>query len=151
MTNIQNRTLQNIRTVSCTVTAALNPDRPVDNLREVAQLLDLVLVSVNYPEVSGQPWLPEVAGKIICLVQFLKQSNSPDKIQFINGSMTSEKISEVYWTGMRVFFSGSAIFNYPGSLIEGLKSLRSAVKPGTFQFLVLPTRLLNAAWDIKHR
>ena len=121
------RTLQSIRAAGCKAGVALNPATPIESLREVVHLLDLVLVLGNNPGFSGQAWLPEMAGKIRRLTQFLKQSDSPAIIQ-VDGGMTARTLPEAYQAGARVFVSGSAIFGYPSGIAEGIKSLRAAVK-----------------------
>ena len=89
-------------------------------------MLDLVLVLGNNPGFSGQAWLPEMAGKISRLAQFLNQSGSSAIIQ-VDGGMTTDTLPQAYQAGARVFVSGSAIFGYPGGIADGLKSLRASV------------------------
>jgi ribulose-phosphate 3-epimerase len=121
------RTLQNIRAFGCKVGAALNPATPVESLREVVHLLDLLLVLGNNPGFSGQSWFPEMAGKISRAAQFLEQANSSAIIQ-VDGGMTALTLPEAYRAGARVFVSGSAIFGYAGGIAEGVKSLRQAIQ-----------------------
>ena len=120
------RTLQGIRAAGCKAGVALNPATPIESLREVAHLLDLVLVLGNNPGFSGQAWLPDMAGKIRRLAQFLMQLDSPAIIQ-VDGGMTAQTLPEAYQAGARAFVSGSAIFGHPGGIADGLKSLRVAV------------------------
>jgi len=89
-------------------------------------LLDLVLVLGTNPGFSGQSWLPEMAGKVSRVAQFLKQTGSSAVIQ-VDGGMTAQTLLGAYQAGARAFVSGSAIFNHPGGIAAGLKSLRDAV------------------------
>jgi ribulose-phosphate 3-epimerase len=118
------RTLQSIRAAGCKAGVALNPATPVESLREVLHLLDLVLILGNNPGFSGQSWLPEMAGKINRVAQFLKEAGSSAIIQ-VDGGMTAQTLPEAYQAGARAFVSGSAIFGCPGGITEGIKSLRS--------------------------
>ncbi len=118
------RTLQTIRARGCKAGVALNPATPVENLREVIHLLDLVLVLGNNPGFSGQGWFPEMAAKISRVARFLEQAGSSAIIQ-VDGGMTAQTISEAYQAGARAFVSGSAIFGHPGGIAEGICSLRN--------------------------
>jgi ribulose-phosphate 3-epimerase len=120
------RTLQGIQATGCKVGAALNPATPVESLREVIHLLDLILILGNNPGFSGQGWFPEMAGKINRLAQFLQMTGSAAMIQ-VDGGMTAEMLPDAYEAGARVFVSGSAIFGHPDGIAEGMKSLRELV------------------------
>jgi ribulose-phosphate 3-epimerase len=118
------RTLQNIRAGGCKAGVALNPATPIENLREVAHLFDLVLVLGNNPGFSGQSWLPEMTGKIRRVVQFLEQAGSPAMVQ-VDGGITAETLPDARKAGAQVFVSGSAIFKHPDGITRGIQSLRS--------------------------
>lgn len=121
------RTLQSIRAAGCKAGAALNPATPVESLREVIHLLDLVLVLGNNPGFSGQGWFPEMAGKICRVTQFLKEINSSALIQ-VDGGMTPQTLPEAYRAGACAFVSGSAIFGHPSGIAEGIESLRRSIR-----------------------
>lgn len=121
------RTLQTIRSAGCKAGVALNPATPVESLREVIHLLDLILVLGTNPGFSGQNWLPEMAGKVNRLAKFLEQAGSSAIIQ-VDGGMTAQTLPEAYQAGARAFVSGSAVFGHPGGIAEGVKSLRAVVE-----------------------
>ena len=121
------RTLQTIRAAGCKAGVALNPATPIESLREVVHLLDLVLVLGNNPGFSGQGWFPEMAAKISRVAHFLEQAGSSAIIQ-VDGGMTAQTLPEAYRAGARAFVSGSAIFGHPGGIAVGIKSLRSVVE-----------------------
>jgi ribulose-phosphate 3-epimerase len=120
------RTLQSIRAAGCRAGAALNPGTPVESLREVIHLLDLVLILGNNPGFSGQGWFPEMAKKIRRVTQFLKVSHSSAIIQ-VDGGMTAETLPEAYQAGTRAFVSGSAIFRHSNGIASGIRCLRETV------------------------
>ncbi|RPJ27630.1 MAG: ribulose-phosphate 3-epimerase [Chloroflexi bacterium] len=120
------RTLQSIRAGGCKAGAALNPATPVESLREVIHLLDLVLVLGNNPGFSGQGWFPEMAAKIGRVAQFLDQCNSSAIIQ-VDGGITAETLNDAWLAGARAFVSGSAIFGHPGGITNGIQFLRKQV------------------------
>jgi ribulose-phosphate 3-epimerase len=122
------RTLQTIRAAGCKAGAALNPATPVESLREVIHLLDLVLALGNNPGFSGQSWFPEMAAKIRRAADWLKQVGSPAMIQ-VDGGMTAQTLPEAWRAGARVFVSGSAIFNRPEGIAAALDALRESVNP----------------------
>jgi len=120
------RTLQGIRAAGCKAGVALNPSTPVESLREVIHLLDLVLILGNNPGFSGQGWIPEMGAKISRMAAFLKQAGSSAVIQ-VDGGMTAQTLPEAYRAGAQAFVSGSAIFNNPAGISGGIKSLRQAI------------------------
>ena len=120
------KTLQTIRAAGCQAGAALNPGTSVESLRELVHLLDVVLVLGNNPGFSGQGWIPEMANKISRLAEFLKGAGSSAVIQ-VDGGMTVETLPHAYQSGARAYVSGSAIFQHPGGIAEGIRSLRFAV------------------------
>jgi ribulose-phosphate 3-epimerase len=120
------RTLQNIRTAGCKVGVALNPATPVESLREVIHLLDLILVLGNNPGFSGQGWIPEMGAKISRVADFLKRAGSSAMIQ-VDGGMTAQTLPEAYQAGSQVFVSGSAIFGHPNGIAAGVKALRKTL------------------------
>lgn len=121
------RTLQTIRAAGRKAGAALNPATPVESLREVLPLLDVVLILGNNPGFSGQGWFPEMTTKISRAARFLAENGSLAILQ-VDGGMTSQTLPEAYQAGARAFVSGSAIFNCPGGIAEGIQSLRNAVQ-----------------------
>jgi ribulose-phosphate 3-epimerase len=120
------RTLQSIRERECKAGVALNPATPVENLREVAHLLDLVLVLGNNPGFSGQGWFPEMAAKIKRVARLLEQAGSDAIIQ-VDGGMNAQTLPEAYRAGARAFVSGSAIFGHPSGIAEGIRCLRECL------------------------
>ncbi len=121
------RTLQTIRAAGCKAGTALNPATPVESLREVVHLLDVVLILGNNPGFSGQGWFPEMAAKISRTARFLTENHSSAILQ-VDGGMTCQNLPEAYRAGARAFVSGSAIFHYPGGIAEGIQSLHNAVQ-----------------------
>lgn len=117
------RTLQNIQAAGCKAGAALNPATPVESLREVIHLLDMVLVLGNNPGFSGQGWFPAMADKIRRVAQFLQACRSSALIQ-VDGGVTAATLPESYRAGARAFVSGSAIFQHPDGLAGGIRCLR---------------------------
>jgi ribulose-phosphate 3-epimerase len=118
------RTLQTIRAAGCQPGVALNPATPVESLREVVHLLDVVLILGNNPGFSGQAWFPEMAAKISRVASLLRETGSSAVIQ-VDGGMTAQTLPEAYHAGARAFVSGSAIFNHPGGITGGIGLLRN--------------------------
>ncbi len=122
------RTLQNIRAAGCKAGVALNPATPIESLREVIHLLDLVLVLGNNPGFSGQGWIPEMAAKIRRAADFLEQTGSSAMIQ-ADGGITAQTLPEAYRAGARAFVSGSVVFNRPEGIAFALETLRASINP----------------------
>ncbi|GAB4488001.1 MAG: hypothetical protein Fur0016_05000 [Anaerolineales bacterium] len=116
-----------VHAAGCKAGTALNPATPVESLREVVHLLDVVLILGNNPGFSGQGWFPEMAAKISHTARFLAENHSSAILQ-VDGGMTCQNLPEAYRAGARAFVSGSAIFHYPGGIAEGIQSLHNAVQ-----------------------
>lgn len=121
------RTLQTTRAAGCKAGAALNPATPVESLREVVHLLDVVLILGNNPGFSGQGWFSEMTAKISRAAEWLNRLGSPALIQ-VDGGMTAQTLPEAHQAGARAFVSGSAIFGHPEGIKAGIRALRQSVE-----------------------
>lgn len=120
------RTLQQIKAENCKVGVALNPATSIEVLAEVAHLLDQVLVLGNNPGFSGQGWFPEMGHKVARTARLLQELGS-DAILQVDGGMDAKTLPEAYKAGARAFVSGSAIFNHPGGILEGIYFLNKSL------------------------
>jgi ribulose-phosphate 3-epimerase len=103
------RTIQAIRGAGKRAAVALNPATPLDHLRYVLDLVDMVLIMSVNPGFGGQEFIPEVLPKIRDL-RAEARSRGLDLDIEVDGGIKVENVAEVAGAGANVFVSGSGIF-----------------------------------------
>lgn len=120
------RLLQQIRELGCQPGVVINPGTPASALREILQLVDMVLVMTVNPGYSGQAFLPETVEKIHEVHQMIAERGRPVMIQ-VDGGITEQTLPATYRAGARVFVAATAIFKHSAGIAAGVKALRDAV------------------------
>ncbi len=119
------RTLQHIRSLGATAGVALNPATPIDTVRHVLDLVDLVLVMTVNPGWGGQAYLATMEPKLIELRRLLAAEGLAGSIDVeVDGGISAETIAGAATAGANVFVAGSALFNHQGGLAAAVTELR---------------------------
>ena len=106
------RVLQKIRAAACPAGVSLNPGTPVETLRPILGMADLVLVMSVNPGYGGQSFIPETLSKIDYLDQWRRENNGRYLIE-IDGGVGPGNIAEIAGHGCDVAVAGSAVFGQP--------------------------------------
>ena len=85
---------------------ALNPETPVDDIRDYLDRIDAVLVMTVHPGQYGAPFLPEQLQK----VRQLRELRSDLEIE-VDGGITDKTIRQAALAGANLFISGSYLQN----------------------------------------
>ncbi len=112
------RTLQSIRATGKKAAVALNPGTPLDHLRYVLDLVDMVLIMSVNPGFGGQSFIPQVLQKIRDLRAEADERGLRLDIE-VDGGIKVDNVDEVARAGANVFVSGSGIFeggDYAGKI-----------------------------------
>jgi ribulose-phosphate 3-epimerase len=120
--NHLHRNLQMIRASGAKAGVVLNPHTPVDSIKHVLPLLDLVLLMSVNPGFGGQAFIPEVLPKCEALVEMRKKSGTNFLIE-VDGGVNEKTAPALNKAGVDVLVAGSYIFgakNY-SLAIESLK------------------------------
>lgn len=114
-------TIHKIKASGAQVGVALNPATPVSVLKEIAHLLDLVLIMSVNPGFGGQKFIPYTIEKVAEARALLEARGSHAKIE-IDGGITLENASAVIAAGADVLVAGNTVFNSsnPKETIEKL-------------------------------
>lgn len=91
---------------------ALNPDTPLEKIKNFLPQLDFVLVMSVHPGFGGQKFIETSVSKI----QELKKWRDAQKLSFeieVDGGIKVENIDRVAKAGANIFVSGSGIFKTP--------------------------------------
>lgn len=103
------RVLQRIRDLGCRPGVSLNPGTPVEWLRPILHLVDLVLVMSVNPGFGGQSFIPEVLSKVKDLCCW-RAADGLDFLVEMDGGLGVQNIARVVEAGCDVVVAGSAVF-----------------------------------------
>lgn len=124
------RMLQQIKAAGCQAGVALNPGTPVEMIREVLPLVDLVLVMTVNPGFSGQQFLEEVLPKIQSVRRMLDDVHSSAWLQ-VDGGINAKTLPRVRAAGANAFVAAHAIFKHPQGIATGIHALKNALGAAT--------------------
>ncbi len=116
------RTLGQIRELGCRAGVAINPHTPVSLLRDVAELLDVVLVMSVNPGFGGQTFIPRTIERVRQLRHLRMETGSRFLIE-IDGGVTLANAPALIEAGADALVAGSAVFGAtnPAEVIRQLK------------------------------
>ncbi len=89
--------------------AVINPDTPVEKIKEVVPLCDMVLVMSVFPGFGGQKFIPTALDKLRALRAIIDESGKDVDLE-IDGGVTEENVEEIKAAGANVIVAGSAVF-----------------------------------------
>ena len=90
--------------------AVINPDTPVDAIKDVLPLCDMVLVMSVFPGFSGQKFIPECLDKLRELRKEI-DGLGKDILLEIDGGVHAGNVEEIKGAGADIIVAGSAVFN----------------------------------------
>ena len=88
---------------------ALNPATPVSVLKEVIDLLDVVLIMSVNPGFGGQKFIPYSTKKVREAKELILAGNSSAKIE-VDGGVGLNNAEELIYAGADVLVAGNAVF-----------------------------------------
>ena len=89
--------------------AVINPDTPVEKIKDVIELCDMVLVMSVFPGFGGQKFIPSALDKLREIRQIIDESGKQIDLE-IDGGVTAENVEEIKAAGANVIVAGSAVF-----------------------------------------
>ena len=103
--------------------AVINPDTPVEKIKNEILLCDMVLVMSVFPGFGGQKFIPSVLDKVREIRAIIDESGKDIDLQ-IDGGITAENVAEAKAAGANVIVAGSAVFKAENraEIIEKLKA-----------------------------
>lgn len=103
------RTLTRIKELGAKAGVALNPSTPVSTLKEVFQIVDMILVMSVNPGFGGQKFIESAIGKIKELDSIRSENNYKFLIQ-VDGGIDLQNVKTVSEAGCNSFVIGNSIF-----------------------------------------
>ncbi|UCE99723.1 MAG: ribulose-phosphate 3-epimerase [Planctomycetota bacterium] len=107
----------------CTAGICLNPDTPVEAIKEIASLCDMVLVMTVRPGFGAQKFIPEAAKKIMKVREVV----GPDIRVEVDGGIDPQRVPLVVSYGADTLVAGNAVFSKPDR-IAAIKAIQEAAK-----------------------
>ena len=89
--------------------AVINPDTPVEKIKDVVSLCDMVLVMSVFPGFGGQKFIPTALDKLRELRKLIDESGRDIDLE-IDGGVTEENVEEIKAAGANVIVAGSTVF-----------------------------------------
>lgn len=106
------RALQMIKGADVKAGVTINPGTPVDAIKHVLKMADLVLVMTVNPGFGGQAFIPEAVEKVKELKALKEEFDYHYEIE-VDGGIVPETAEICQAAGADVFVAGSYIYNAP--------------------------------------
>ena len=119
-------TIQQIRALGVKAGVTLNPGTPAVLLQEIYTFVDLVLVMTVNPGFGGQSFIPEMLSKVASIREALDKAGSNAWLE-VDGGVSEKTLSALKKAGADAFVAGNAVFNHPGGLTVGIKTLQDSL------------------------
>jgi ribulose-phosphate 3-epimerase len=117
------RTLAAIRDLGARSGVALNPATPIDAVRHVLDLADMVLVMTVNPGFGGQAYIETMEPKVRALAELIRETGYPVEIE-VDGGINAETVSGAAAAGARILVAGSGLYKHEGGLGAAVSELR---------------------------
>ena len=116
-------TLLLIKNAGAKCGAVINPDTPVEKIKDVIPLCDMVLVMSVFPGFGGQKFIPSALDKLREIRAIIDECGKEIDLQ-IDGGVTAENVEEIKRAGANVIVAGSTVFNAKdrAEMIQRLKA-----------------------------
>jgi ribulose-phosphate 3-epimerase len=115
--------IDKLHDLGCTAGICLNPGTPVEKIKKVAPLCDMVLVMTVNPGFGAQEFMPEAAKKIIKVRELV----GPDIRVEVDGGIDPDTTPTVVSYGADTIVAGNAIFS-KADRIAAINAIRAAAK-----------------------
>tara|TARA_B100000401_G_C52489528_1_gene569697 strand:- start:20 stop:679 length:660 start_codon:yes stop_codon:yes gene_type:complete len=113
-----------IKSLNKKIGVSLNPDTPIDKIKNILSKVDLILIMSVYPGFGGQKFMPEVLDKIKTLNK-LKINNKFNFNIEVDGGINFENSKFVIDAGADILVSGTTIFREnEGNIKKNIETLR---------------------------
>jgi len=118
------RTLGRIAELGARAGVALNPATPLDAVRHVTDLVDLLLIMTVNPGFGGQAYIASMEPKIAAARELIDQADREIELE-VDGGIGPATVAGAVAAGARVLVAGSALYRDPDGLSHAVADLRS--------------------------
>jgi len=121
------RVLSRIRQLGAKAGVAINPSTPVEAIREVVDLIDVLLVMSVNPGLGGQAFIGRSVDKVARARAFLTTAGSTADIE-VDGGVDTKNAAALVAAGATILVAGASVFGTPDAA-EATRALRRAAVP----------------------
>lgn len=121
------RTLGAIADLGAKAGVALNPATPLDAVRHVLDLMDLLLVMTVNPGFGGQAYIATMEPKIAEAAALLAGADRPIELE-VDGGIGPSTVAGAARAGARALVAGSALYKDPEGLEHAVADLRARAR-----------------------
>ena len=116
-------TLELIRSTGKKCGLVINPDTPVDAVRDLITACDMVLVMSVFPGKGGQKFIPEVLPKVVEIRKIIDESGKNIDLE-IDGGVNVQNAALIKQSGANVLVAGNTVFSAEDrrAVIEALRN-----------------------------
>lgn len=116
--------LKQIKSLNVKCGAVINPDTPVEKIKDVIEYCDMVLLMSVFPGFGGQKFIPEVLPKIEEVANHIAKLGLDIDVE-IDGGITKDNVKSVKDAGANVIVAGSTVFKEKDrrKIIEDLRTI----------------------------
>jgi ribulose-phosphate 3-epimerase len=122
------RTLSRIRELGVRSGVALNPATPLECVRHVLDLVDVLLVMTVNPGFGGQAYLETMEGKVAEARRLITRSGREALIE-VDGGISAATAPRAVRAGTQLLVAGSAILAHPEGRPAAVAELRRSLHP----------------------
>jgi ribulose-phosphate 3-epimerase len=122
------RTLSRIRELGVRSGVALNPATPLECVRHVLDLVDVLLVMTVNPGFGGQAYLQTMEGKVAEARGLIARSGLQTLIE-VDGGISAATAPGAVRAGAQLLVAGSAILAHPEGRPAAVAELRRSLQP----------------------
>ncbi|MCK5053112.1 MAG: ribulose-phosphate 3-epimerase [Anaerolineales bacterium] len=122
-------TISKIRNLGIKAGIALSPDTAVDEIKDVLDLVDVVLVMTVQPGFAGQSFIESSIEKIRRMRSLIDAAGLETHLQ-VDGGINHKTAPECAEAGADFFVAASAIFQHPNGITAGIHALQSSFEMG---------------------
>ena len=108
-----NRTIEQIKELGIKVGVALNPATPIESIKHVLDMVDMVLIMTVNPGFGGQKYIESCTEKIRELKMLIDEKGLDVDIE-VDGGIGVANVNKVIEAGANVIVAGTAIFGGDG-------------------------------------
>ncbi len=115
--------LELIKSTGVKCGAVINPDTPVEKIKDVIPMCDMVLVMSVFPGFGGQKFIPEALDKLRQVKAIISACGKEIDLE-IDGGVTEENVQAIKDAGANVIVAGSTVFKAKdrAGIIQKLKN-----------------------------
>ncbi|MBE5934903.1 MAG: ribulose-phosphate 3-epimerase [Lachnospiraceae bacterium] len=120
-----NRTIEQVKEQGLKVGVALNPATPIESIKHVLDMVDMVLIMTVNPGFGGQKYIESCTEKIVELKSMIDSKGLDVDIQ-VDGGININNINKVIDAGANVIVAGTAVFD-KGNIKENVNDIMSII------------------------